>query len=171
MTHGEMERFCAAAWPRLVNAMTYYCGDVHVAEELVQEALLRACRQWSKVSALQSPEGWAFRVAVNLANSAWRRKRAESRARERYGKDDTVHRDPDVAERDAVRRALRKLSPRQREVVVLRYYLDLPFERVAELTGSSPGAVRTSASRAISELRKTINVTADPDSEDVRHVR
>lgn len=170
VTTGEMERFCATAWPRLVNAMTYYCGDVYVAEELVQEALLRACRRWGTVSALQSPEGWAFRVTLNLANSVWRRKQAEHRARERHGGDDAAYRDPDIAERDAVHHALGKLSAKQREVVVLRYFLDLPFDRVAELTASSPGAVRTSASRAISQLRRTLNVTTDYDREDVRHV-
>lgn len=69
-TQYAQERFCAAAWPRLVAAMSHYCGDVHVAEELVQEALVRACRRWAHVSKLSSPEGWTYRVAVNLANSA-----------------------------------------------------------------------------------------------------
>ena len=75
----DKERFCAAAWPRLVAAVSYHCGDVHVAEELVQEALVRACRRWSRVSGMASPEGWAYRVAVNLATSRWRRQQAERR--------------------------------------------------------------------------------------------
>lgn len=168
-TTDEVERFCAATWPRLVDAMTHYCGDVHLAEELVQEALLRACQRWSYVSQLHSPEGWTFRVAANLANSAWRRRRAEQRARQRHDARETVHRDPDSADRVALRRALDELSARQREVVVLRFFLDLPFERIAELTGLSSGGARASAHRAVARLRRSLDVTTDLDQEDARH--
>ena len=105
----DQERFCAAAWPRLVGAMAHYCGDVHVAEELVQEALLRACRRWSEVSRLASPEGWTYRVAINLANTRWRRSRAERRARQRHGAPETITAPVDVGTTLLVRSALREL--------------------------------------------------------------
>ncbi|GGI04965.1 hypothetical protein GCM10011354_11720 [Egicoccus halophilus] len=150
------ERFCAAAWPRLVGAMAHYCGDVHVAEELVQEALLRACRRWSHVSTLESPEGWTYRVAVNLANSAWRRRRAQRRARERHGPSGTVV-DPDPVEDQLwVRSALRELSVEQREAVILRYLLDLSAEQAADVLGTTPGAVRARTHRAVERLRSQL---------------
>ena len=83
----EFDRFCVDAWPRLVAALTLYCGDVHVAEEIAQEALLRAYRRWPTVAAFESPGGWAYRVGINLANSLLRRKQAESRARRRLAND------------------------------------------------------------------------------------
>lgn len=162
----ERDRFCVAMWPRLVDAVTHYCGDRHLAEELAQEAVVRAYQRWPEVSQMRSPDGWTFRVAVNLANSTFRRRRAERRANLRHGGDAEVHHDPDGSERVAVREAMSRLSERQREVVVLRYVLDLPADRVAELTGSTPGAVRTTAHRAVAELRRAIDVTVDDDHDD-----
>lgn len=150
------EAFCAAAWPRLVGAMSHYCGDVHLAEELVQEALVRACWRWDQVSKLTSPEGWTYRVAVNLANSAWRRQRAERRARQRHGPEPRIQRPVAVEEQLAVRAALAALTPPQREVVVMRHVLDLSVEQAAEVMGVSPGAVRALAHRAVGQLRQAL---------------
>jgi RNA polymerase sigma-70 factor (sigma-E family) len=151
------ERFCAAAWPRLVGAMAHYCGDVYVAEELVQEALLRACRRWSHVSTLASPEGWTYRVAVNLANSGWRRRQAERRARERHGPPDDVVDPVAVEDQQWVRSALQSLSDEQREAVILRYVLDLSVEQTAAVLGTSPGAVRARTHRAMERLRPLLH--------------
>lgn len=154
------EGFCAAAWPRLVGAMAHYCGDVHVAEELVQEALLRACRRWSHVSRLDSPEGWTYRVAVHLANSAWRRRRAERRAHERHEPAGTVVEPAPVEDRLWVRSALRELSAEQREAVILRYLLDLSAEQAAAVLGTSPGAIRARTHRAVERLRSHLRPTS-----------
>lgn len=162
---GEQERFCAAAWPRLVAAVSHHCGDVHVAEELVQEALVRACRRWSHVSRLSSPEGWTYRVAVNLANSAWRRQRAERRAYARHGPPEAVVRSVAVEEQQAVHAALQSLTAPQREAVILRYLLDLSVEQTAELLGKRPGAVRALTHRAITRLRPVLDVTEDVPEE------
>lgn len=164
-TRQAQERFCAVAWPRLVAAMSHYCGDVHLAEELVQEALVRACRRWSHVSALGSPEGWTYRVAVNLANSAWRRQRAERRARQRHGPDEQVAGPVAVEEQLAVRAALLRLTAQQREAVVLRHVLDLSVERSAQVLGTSPGAVRALTHRAVAQLRETLELR-DPVTEE-----
>ena len=150
---GDKERFCAAAWPRLVAAVSHHCGDVHVAEELVQEALVRACRRWSHVSTMASPEGWAYRVAVNLATSAWRRQRAERRARQRHGPDPEQQAAVPVEDQLRVREELRQLTPQQRDAVILRYMLDLSVEQAAEIMQMSPGALRATTHRAAGRLR------------------
>ena len=76
----DQEQFVKRMWPRLVGSMTLITGDRAAAEDLAQEALIRACSTWSSVSAAASADAWTFRVAFNLANSRWRRKGAEGRA-------------------------------------------------------------------------------------------
>lgn len=153
---GELERFCAAAHPRLVAALAHHFGDRWLAEELAQEALERACDRWSSVRRLDSPTGWAFRVGVNLGNSRFRRRAAERRARARHGPEGDRHDDPDVGDRVAVWHALGRLTDRQREVVLLRYFLGLSAAGAAALTGSTEGAVRTLTHRALTTLRTVL---------------
>ncbi|MGI8757875.1 MAG: RNA polymerase sigma factor [Acidimicrobiales bacterium] len=151
----EFDRFCVDAWPRLVAALTLYCGDVHVAEEIAQEALLRAYQRWATVAALESPAGWAYRVGINLANSLLRRKRAELRARRRLAND----RPPALATPEidvSVRQALATLPAGARAAVVLRYYVGLDATTTATVLGSTPGAVRTMTHRALRQLREQL---------------
>jgi DNA-directed RNA polymerase specialized sigma24 family protein len=83
------------------------------------------------------------------------------------GGDRGVHRDPDSADRVAVRVALGELSRKQREAVILRYFLDLTAEQTARLTASSPGAVRGLTHRAMVVLRDHLKVTEMKEPEDV----
>ena len=168
-TQQAQERFCAAAWSRLVAAMSHYCGDVYLAEELVQEALVRACRRWVHVSGLASPEGWTYRVAVNLANSAWRRQRAERRARQRHGPEQQVRRAVAVEDQMLVRAALQTLTAQQREAVVLRHVLDLSVEQTAQVLETTPGAVRALSHRALVRMREDLAL-ADPVIEEANDV-
>lgn len=152
----ELERFCAEAYPRLVGALGHQFGDPWLAEDLAQEALVRACDRWRTVRRLESPHGWAFRVGVNLGNSRFRRRAAERRARARRGADPVVHDDPDVPDRLAVAQALGGLTGRQRQAVVLRYYLGLSAAETAAVLSSTEGAVRASTHRAIATLRDAL---------------
>lgn len=161
---GALERFCAEAWPVLVGALGHQFGDRWLAEELAQEALIRAADRWATVSRLRSPIGWTFRVGVNLGRSRLRRRRAARRAYERAGGRDD-HWDADVADRVAVREALASLSPRQREAVVLRYFLRLSAEDAADLLGTTAGAVRSSTHRALGALRDLLDTDLDAADE------
>lgn len=153
-TDASFERFCGQAYPRLVAALTHHCGDRDLAEDSAQEALVRACRRWARVRTLDSPVGWCFHVGANVTRSWLRRRRAEQRARERLGGSRTGPGDPaDAADRLAVRQALGSLNDRQREAVVLRYYLGLSAGEVAAVTGSTAGAVRVLTHRAVASLR------------------
>lgn len=145
--------FCAAEWPQLVRALSLYVGDPHVAEELAQEALLRACRRWSSVSQLDSPGGWTWRVATNLANSHFRRRRAARRASQRIGSEDRTHRDPDGGDAVAVRQAVARLPERQRTALVLRHVWGLSAPETAARLGITPDAVRSLTKRATATLR------------------
>lgn len=168
MEHGSQEQFCRDAYPSLVRALDLYCGSRHVAEELAQEALLRACRRWRHVSELQSPVGWCYRVGVNLARSQFRRRRVEARAHQHLrSRESGVVEAPTAGVDTAlqVRAALDELTDRQREAVVLRYFLDLDMYETAELLGTTPGAVRATCHRALASLRELLDVAEPQDVE------
>lgn len=148
----DFEGFCVQVRPRLVGALALHCGDRAVAEELAQDALVRAWEHWPQVREARDPAAWVYRVAFNLSTSAFRRRMAERRARER-----TREADPmpiDHASAMAVRDAVAQLSPRRRTALLLRHYLDLPIAEVAEAMACSPNTVKALCAQATTILRK-----------------
>lgn len=157
----EFERFCAVEFPRLVRMLDLLTGDLHVAEELAQETLVRASSHWSKVAVMDAPGAWTWRVARNLATSRWRRTQAARRAAARLGPSPTVHHDADVAEAASVREALQRLGLRDREVLVLRHHLQLTVAETAAELGISEEAVKSRSHRAAGRLRALLDPTDD----------
>lgn len=157
MSDDGVGAFCAELRPRLVGSLSLHCGDAGVAEELAQETLTRVWEQWSRVRRLDSPEGWAYRVAMNLASSWFRRKNAERRAHHRLraeARTEPTHaRGADRADAIAVRQAVRELPRRRRTALVLRYHLDLSVAQTAEVMGCKPGTVKALCSQAIVALQ------------------
>lgn len=150
----DLDEFCRREHARLVGMLSLYVGDRMVGEELAQEALARACRDWRKVRSLDRPEAWVQRVAINLANSSFRRKAAEKRAKSRLeSRAPVTNAEPDAADAVAVRTAVAALPRRQRTVLVLHYYADLPFVQVAEILGCPEPTAKSLARRAILKLR------------------
>jgi RNA polymerase sigma factor (sigma-70 family) len=153
--HTDLESFCRREHRRLVGAVGLYLNDVSLAEEIAQEALLRVCRAWPRVQQLESPGGWAHRVAMNLAVSAARSRRTRQRVDERlstYAR--RLAEDADAAGALAMRVALAKLPERQREALVLRYYGDLSVAETAVAMSCPEGTVKTLTSRAVAALRR-----------------
>lgn len=150
----EQTVFCRAEHGRLVAAMTLYTGSADLGQELAQEALARACRDWQRVSSMKSPEAWTYRVAVNHANSLFRRRRYERLASARAAAwAPTAWLDPDPLVLEPLRRALASLPRRQREAVVCRYLLDLSIEEAASRMNCASGTVRALTAQAVSRLR------------------
>ena len=147
--------FCCREHPRLVSSMTLYTGDPDLAVELAQESLARACRNWNRVVELDDPGGWAHRVAVNLANSHFRRRRYENSARVRAAaRLASGHHDPDRFDTALVRSKLSDLPARQKEALVLRYLLDLSVDMTATRMSCAAGTVRALSSQGIATLRR-----------------
>lgn len=168
----DFDVFCQREYPRLVGFLDLYVGDSHTAEDLAQEALLRAAQRWERVSTLQSPGGWTYRVAVNLANSLWRRRGARRRAHLRLAEQAAApHEDPDVAVRRTVREAIGRLPLRQRTALVLRHYLGLSAAEVGQQLGCSPEAVRALTKRALTVLRAELGRDDVHESEEQPDVR
>jgi len=160
--------FYRREWPRLVGAVHLYCGDLEVAEEAAQEALVRACRDWPKVSRMRSPSAWTYRVAVNLANAHYRRRRSADRARTRLEPLDAAE-DAGQADRLAVRAALLKLSHRQRAAVVLRFYLGYSLAEVAAGVGVPVGTAKSLIHRALKALRADLSLDLHDSLEESTH--
>lgn len=123
-------------------------GDRDQAEDVAAEACARALVRWERVGRLGHREAWVMRVASNLAFDALKRKTPPPQR-------DT--RAPDVGDsvalQTAVAVALRTLPRRQREVIVLRYFVGLPDSEVAGALGITEGTVRTHARRGLGALR------------------
>jgi RNA polymerase sigma-70 factor (sigma-E family) len=156
----NFETFARSQHGQLVASLTLYCGDRWVAEELAQDALVRARERWEKVSVMDSPGGWLHRVAINLANSRFRRRRAEQRAHQRLSQpaDRVDGSAATSADAVAVRRALASLPESQRSALVLRYFLDLSVAETADVLGMTPGSVKSATHRGLAALRRTFDV-------------
>ncbi|GIF66390.1 DNA-directed RNA polymerase sigma-70 factor [Asanoa ishikariensis] len=153
MTAGDAEfvEFARAASARLVHAAFLMTGDHHRAEDAAQTALVRTYASWSRIREGDA-YGYARSVLVNHLVDGWRRPIRE------YPTEDLPeqHRG-DVADEVTTRRwlvaVLGALSPRERAIVVLRYYFDLAEAKVAEELGVSLGTVKSTSSRALEKLR------------------
>lgn len=161
MHDSEFTAFCEREFPVVVGALTLWCGDRAVAEEVTSEAFARAYRDWHRVQGLDAPGAWVRRVAMNLATSRFRRRKAERRANRRaHAGTEDQHRDPDSATVLAVRAALQRLSPDHRTVLVLRHYLELPVAEVAQIMDRKSSAVTSLASRAAAALAAELGAAA-----------
>jgi RNA polymerase sigma-70 factor (sigma-E family) len=139
------------------------------AEDLLQGALERAYRRWGRICRSGDPERYVRRVLANASTDRWRRlgRRSEQPLPpEEAGPAEGDHA-AGVAERDFVLRALAGLPPRQRAVLVLRYYCDLPEAEIAHALGCSVGTVKSQASRGLARLRE-ISAPAPADAGQVR---
>lgn len=131
-------------------------GDRHLAEDLLQEALEKACRHWKRVAATDSPEAYVRRIVVNLANDRWRRL---TRNGLRVDSDLDALADPGsdpygtVDLRDELIHALHALPIGMRSVVVLSYLHDLDDRQIADVLNITPGAVRSQLARGLAKLR------------------
>lgn len=140
----EAERFARDATglhARLVRVVAAVCGDVSLAEECAQEALVRAWERVDDGAGLRSLEAWTVRVALNWCRTQQRRRGAEDRALVRLGSLSEGTPDPAPMD-DGVMAAIAGLPPRQREVVVLHYLLDMGVDDIAVSVGTSSGAVK-----------------------------
>ena len=133
--------------------MSLFTGDGDLAQELAQETLARVCRDWRKVSNLESPGAWAHRVALNLARSHYRHRSVVRRQSNLVTDDGQVY-DPDTATVIAVRNAVTQLPVRQRTALVLRYFADLSVAETAEAMQCPQGTVKTLTREAILALRE-----------------
>ena len=151
----EFAAFYVATWPRLFRTLYVVAGDRQLTEDALQTAFAQAWSRWSRVSAANDPVAYVRRMAINAALA--RHRRAFSRRETSVSAlPETPMPDADLVDRDATWRAVRALPPRQRAVVVLRYYEDLSEREIADALGCRPGTVKSQASAALATLRAAL---------------
>ena len=155
----DFEEWVASALPRLLRFAHVLTGNRAAAEDLVQTALGRSWRAWRRID---DPQAFVRKVMVNTYAS-WYRRRASKEAivanpAEKLIIEDEARR---IDDRDAIWRALLTLPPRQRTVIVLRYYEELPELEIAAVMGTSAGTVKSQAARALRRLAAVLTA-ADP---------
>jgi RNA polymerase sigma-70 factor (sigma-E family) len=150
----EFESFVRARTHSLIRTAYLLAGDQQSAEDLVQEALIRTHRAWKRLR-YSNPEAYTRKVMYHLQVSWWRRARwAEiSTGDVPEPASPTGARDENHVAQLALRAALATLPPRQRAVVVLRYFEDLTEAATADVLGVSIGTVKSQTSKALAKLR------------------
>lgn len=166
----EFERFAAVHADALLRNAYLMAGDRGEAEDLVQECLLRLARKWPRVRSMEHPGAYARRVLFNLILDGGRqraRRRTELVAVETTdghgGADETTA--ALEAHADLVQ-ALGGLPGRQRAVLVLRYFADLPEAEVALILDCPLGTVKSSTSRGLERLRQALDAGASLSAAD-----
>ena len=151
----EFREFVTMRSAALLRTAYLLTGDVHRAQDLLQTALLATARRWNRIRNRDQPEA-SVRKAMYRDQVNWWRARARrpetlvATTPDRVTPQDHA---TDAVNRRSVMDALRTLPPRQRAVVVLRYYEDRSEAEVAGLLGVSGGTVRSQASKALAKLR------------------
>lgn len=153
MDDSEFIEWVAGHQRQLVRSAYLVTGDLHRSQDLVQEALVKVALRWGRLRD-GNPTAYARQVIVRDNISWWRRHRRElPTAEQRPGPAETqVSSDPDTAL--VVRRALDRLTPRQRAVLVLRHFDDLTEREAADVLGVSVGTVKSTNAAALARLRE-----------------
>jgi RNA polymerase sigma-70 factor (sigma-E family) len=154
---GSFEEFVAAASGRLFTmARLLTGGNRPEAEDLLQGAFERAYRHWGRISRRGDPERYVRQILVNASADRWRwlRRHPEAPLSAEPPGQARADQSTAVADRDLLLRALAALPPRQRAVLVLRYFEDLTEAQTAAVMGCTVGTVKSQAARALARLRE-----------------
>lgn len=139
-------------------------GSWSAAEDIAQEAFVRAYRDWRRGGGLRRPDSWVRTVAVNLATSRGRRLAAEARALTRLrARPQTPPAEPLPEDADAFWNAVRTLPRRQAQCVALRYQADLSLTEVAEAMGCAEGTVKAHLHGARQALAELLDLREEDD--------
>jgi RNA polymerase sigma-70 factor (ECF subfamily) len=144
--------FFRTCLPVVTRTLTALSGDTRVVEDVAQDALLIARHRWDDVRTYDKPEAWVLKVAIRLMRRWQHRHRQETPLVAVPAADDVDR----VHEVEAVHSALRRLSPRHREVVALHHLLGYPVSEIAAVLVVSESTVRTHLTRGRAELRRIL---------------
>jgi RNA polymerase sigma-70 factor (ECF subfamily) len=154
------DSFYQNEFPAIRAVVWALTGDVWTAEDVAQDAFMRAHRGWERICSYEEPGAWVRRVAINLATSRLRRRAREVRAlsRLRDRRTDEWHVPEPFKQFWA---AVRSLPRQQAAVLALHYYEDLPIADIASVLGLAEGTVKAHLHKGREALRKRIK----PDGE------
>jgi RNA polymerase sigma factor (sigma-70 family) len=151
----SIEHLVREQYPRLVRAVALSCGSLPTAEDAVQEALARGWQRQQRGEQIEHLAGWVVTVALNLTRGGFRRTRRQVPLDDRPL---AVAEEPLRAELIDLQVAIEALPRRQREVVVLHYYLGFEVRLIAALLNVSDGNVKNALHRARASLARALRV-------------
>jgi RNA polymerase sigma-70 factor (sigma-E family) len=151
----EFREFMHARWPTMVRLAYGMTGDQGHAEDVAQTAFARAYASWPKVRRTGNPDAYLRRIVVNENRNRFRKQRVTERLTDSPPESWTADATGRYDERSALIAALQRLGPRQRAVIVLRYWMDLSEAEAAAVLNCSVGTVKSQASRALAALRQS----------------
>jgi RNA polymerase sigma-70 factor (ECF subfamily) len=161
----EFAAFYQAGYGRLTTQLYAYLGDATEAEDVVQEAYLRAWRRWSSISGYDEPVAWVRRVAWNLATNRLRRLAVTARHLRRHPPETAM---PALGpDRVALVAALRRVPDRERQALVLHYIADLSIADIAAQLDTPRGTVGSWRSRGRARLAGYL-AESPPEGSDLR---
>ncbi|MEV0616376.1 SigE family RNA polymerase sigma factor [Nonomuraea sp. NPDC050404] len=149
--HDGFREFVLARQQALMRTAYLLTGDAHLAEDLLQSVLAKIVGQWEKLSRGGNPEAYTRKALVNQYISWRRRPRPELPSAEVPERGTSY--DEAALDRIVLRQALAKLTPKQRAVIVLRFWEDLTEAQAAEALGCSVGNVKSQTHHALTRLR------------------
>jgi RNA polymerase sigma-70 factor (sigma-E family) len=157
----DFEEFLREQLPGLVRFAGVLTADTHLAQDLTQDALVRAHARWGRIGRMDRPDLYLRRMITN-GYLSWRRRWAVRTIQpvadtELFNRGTAPDHAPRLADRDQVGALLQTLSRRQRAVLVLRFYEGRSDEEIAEIFGCSAGTVRSHVSRALASLRARVH--------------
>jgi RNA polymerase sigma-70 factor (sigma-E family) len=156
---GEFREFMHARWPAMVRLAYGLTGDQGHAEDVAQAAFARAYASWARVRRSGDPDAYVRQIVINENRNRFRKRRVTERLTDSPPESvlidvpwtDAIR---EYDERSALMTALQRLGPRQRAVIVLRYWMDLTEHETAAALNCSVGTVKSQASRARAALRQ-----------------
>ena len=155
---GSFEHFYLEEYPRVVDLAYALSGSRMTAEDIAQEAFLRAYRDWDRVGSYEHQAAWVRRVAANLATSGLRRRLAEARALARLAARREPSLDPLPASNADFWRAVRALPARQAQAVALYYLEDLSIQQTAVVLDCAEGTVKAHLAKARQTLARRLHL-------------
>ena len=159
---GDFTEFVQASWPGLYRTAFLLLGDRGLAEDLTQTALAKTYAAWSRIDHRAAAPAYARRTLINTSTSWFRKKGWRNELPSDELPEVAYATDPST--RPAVIDALGKLPPRQRAVVVLRYYEDLSVAETADALGCSTGTVKSQTFEAFAKLRVLLGDAIIPET-------
>lgn len=146
-------------YPSLLRLASLLIDDRAACEDIVQDAFARTLVSWRRSDGRVNGAAFVRSAVLNGARSRLRRRTVARKYEPMLARSDAdagATHDAGVAEHQAIVGEIRRLPDRQREAVVLRYYLDLPEAEIAETLGISPGSVKTHLHRALAALARRL---------------
>lgn len=162
-TDAEFTELVHGCWSSLYRTAYLLVGDHGLAEDLVQSSLAKTYAAWSKVREVGAAPGYARATLMNTAASQFRKKSWRRELPTESLVEPTVEPD-DPTLRPTLLAALDRLAPRQRAVVVLRYYEDQSVAETARILGCSEGTVKSQTSDALGVLRTRLGDSVVPST-------